>query len=114
MDIEAAAKLERKLVKFVLNTGLAVAVCLMILGVIVNLTGGTSESVSISLLDLYRGKLTWGNWLLGAGIFVLATTPILRILILTSLWILERDWRFVGVSVVVLITLAISIAVGGG
>jgi len=45
---------------------------------------------------------------------VLALTPALRVLALVAIWWRERDWRFVGVALAVVATLAVGIALGKG
>lgn|GEM_PF-584310 len=45
-----------------------------------------------------------------AGIFVLMLTPIVRIIITGWTFSRERDWRYVGISLIVLIVIGISIA----
>ena len=48
------------------------------------------------------------------GVMVLAFTPALRVLALVVVWWHERDWRFVGVALFVVATLAVGILLGRG
>jgi len=45
-----------------------------------------------------------------AGIFALMLTPILRLFITGWTFLTERDWHYVGITVIVLTVIAISIA----
>jgi len=49
--------------------------------------------------------------LMGAGVVVLALTPVARVLVLIGLWVRERDWRFVAVAGVVLVVLGVAVVV---
>jgi len=48
------------------------------------------------------------------GVLVLALTPALRVLAVMLIWWRERDWRFVGVAVAVVATLAVGLMLGRG
>ena len=60
-----------------------------------------AESGAAALLDPYL--------YLYAGIFVLMLTPILRLLITGWTFFVERDWRYVAITTVVLVVIGISI-----
>tara|TARA_B110001454_G_scaffold219191_1_gene251092 strand:+ start:9021 stop:9371 length:351 start_codon:yes stop_codon:yes gene_type:complete len=104
---------DRKLVQFLLRSGLIISMLLMVAGLIVNVSTGHIESVSVGMFELLGESLSLGDRLLGIGVLVLALTPALRVLTLTALWTREKDWKFVGISVVVIIALIISVSLGG-
>ena len=105
---------ERDLVTNLLRGGLALSTLLMLAGVIVSLASGHVRPIAVSMDDLFRGGLSLGERLMGTGILVLAATPAFRVIALLFLWIRERDWRFVIVAAIVIITLSLSIILGRG
>lgn len=48
------------------------------------------------------------------GLLLLMATPILRVLVLSLLWLGEGDWRFAGISATVLGLLILSAVLGAG
>lgn len=51
---------------------------------------------------------------LALGILVLIATPVLRVLGSFVIFLHERDWRYAGVTLIVLLVLAASLLLGGG
>lgn len=86
---------------------------LMLAGLAVNISTGHIESAPVAMFELLSESLTLGNRLLGMGVLILALTPAIRVVTLTILWTRERDWKFVGISIVVIISLIISVVLGG-
>jgi len=111
-DTQAPAS-DRKRVQFLLRSGLIVSMVLMTIGLVININNGHIESVPVAMFDLLNESLTLGDRLLGLGVLVLALTPAIRVLTLTILWTREKDWKFVGISILVIIALIISITLGG-
>ncbi len=109
---ERQSALEQRLIQGVLRVGLALAVLLMLAGVAVRAFEGRTDAPSLPLFALLHGDL--GLVLSGVGVLVLALTPALRVAALLALWIRAKDFRFVGVAVAVLITLAAAVAAGRG
>ncbi len=72
------------------------------------------QARSVKLFHLLSPELTIGDQLLGLGVLILAMTPALRVLTLLVLWMREKDWKFVGISGLVVLMLIISIYLGGG
>ena len=103
----------RHLVQWLLRIGLAISVILMTVGFGVKLATGDQRSASVRLFELGQSMRT-GDRLMAVGILVLAATPALRVVSLVVLWAWERDWRFVTVALVVVLTLASAIAIGHG
>ena len=108
-----ASSLDRKLVQLLLRSGLVISMLLMGAGLIVNISTGHIESVSVGMFDLMNESMLLGDRLLGIGVLVLSLTPALRVITLTVLWTREKDWKFVGISIVVIIALIVSVSLGG-
>jgi uncharacterized membrane protein len=105
--------LVRHVVQWLLRIGLAISFVLMTVGLVMKLATGDQHSASVRLFELGRSMRT-GDRLMAMGILVLAATPALRVVSLVVLWAWERDWRFVTVALVVVLTLASAIAIGHG
>jgi uncharacterized membrane protein len=105
---------DRAAVQFLLRAGLALSVILMMVGLVLSMTlnGGHASANGVPMFDLFKEGVALPERLMGLGIFTLAMTPALRVACLTVLWTHEKDWRFVMVSIIVLITLGFSIAIG--
>jgi uncharacterized membrane protein len=104
---------DRVVVQFILRAGLVISLLLMVSGIVVNLLQGLNEITPVILNDVFNKDLLLGNRLLGLGIFALALTPVARVATLSILWIREKDWKFVMISLVVLVTLIFSITIVG-
>jgi uncharacterized membrane protein len=109
---DAASALEQRLIQRVLRTGLVVAVVLMLAGLVVRTVEGRTDAPRLPLFHLFDGDP--GLVLSGVGVLVLALTPAFRVAVLLGLWIREKDFRFVGVAVAVLITLTAALVAGRG
>ena len=105
--------LVRHVVQWLLRIGLAILFVLMTVGFVTKLATGDQHSASVRLFELGRSMRT-GDRLMAVGILVLAATPALRVVSLVVLWAWERDWRFVTVALVVVMTLASAIVIGHG
>lgn len=86
----------------------------MTLGVVIKCFSGNLEASEVRLFELFDAGLSPGDRIMSIGILVLAATPAFRVIALVLLWTRERDWRFVATAVVVMLTLALAIALGGG
>lgn len=105
---------DRKSVQFLLRSGLAVAVLLMAVGVLIKCVTGNWETPEVRLFELFHAPLSPGDRIMGIGILALAATPAFRVIALLILWTRERDWKFVITALIVMLTLALAIALGGG
>lgn len=105
---------ERFWVQRLLRGGLALSVLLMLAGLGVYVAGGTFSGSAVTPAQIFGGQTPLAECLLGAGILVLALTPVMRVLTLMLLWWRQRDWRFVGVAAVVLCTLTLAVVLGKG
>ena len=52
--------------------------------------------------------------ILTLGILILMLTPILRVIVLSVGWLLEKEWRFAAIALCVLALLATSMVLGTG
>jgi uncharacterized membrane protein len=106
---------DRKYVQFLLRTGLVIATLLMAVGVAMKASAGEWSTPDVRLFDLFRSSgISSGDRVMATGILVLAATPAFRVIALLLLWIRERDWKFVAVAAIVMVTLGLAIAMGGG
>jgi uncharacterized membrane protein len=55
--------------------------------------------------------MTAALWLLNAGLIVLMSTPILRVLVSFGEYVAMKQWFFAGVTVVVLLELTVTVLV---
>jgi len=75
--------------------------------------------VTISALLLAIGLGLWlfdpgrsnALWLLNAGLIVLMSTPILRVIVSFTEYVAMRQWFFAGVTIVVLLELSVTVVV---
>src|SRR4029078_7988619 len=77
----------------------------------------TGVLVSATLLATVLGLcLSWSHmiasaWLLNAGLIVLMSTPILRVIVSFAEYVVMREWFFVAVTIVVLLELSVTVVV---
>ena len=77
----------------------------------------TGVIASATLLAVGLGLWLWGShpiaagWLLNAGLIALMSTPILRVIVSFSEYIVMRQWFFAGVTVLVLLELTVTVLV---
>lgn len=114
MENKKFDSLERFWVQFLLRAGLAISVVLMFIGIAIKVSQGDYNAPGVALFDLFSAGLTLGDRFMAIGVFILALTPALRVLLLMMLWIKEKDWKFVGIAVIVMITLVVSLVSGKG
>lgn len=103
-----------RLVSRVLAVGLATAILLLLTGAVMALAGrGPSPSTMTSVTDLPRalGALEPGGFL-DLGLLVLLATPVARVLALAAGFARAKSWFFCGVSILVLVLLAVSAYLG--
>lgn len=105
--------LERRLVERLLQGGLAVALALLLAGLLLGLGQPGVPPTGLPLRDLPRAGGLPAH-LEGWGILVLGLTPVARVVLLAILWIRERDLRFAAAALVVLAVLAAALAAGMG
>lgn len=103
----------QRVIEWLLRGGLIIAVVLMAIGLGIKIASGADRSPAVKLFSISSAAST-GDQLMAIGVLVLAATPAMRVLALLWIWARERDWRFVGVSCAVVVTLAVSVIVGHG
>lgn len=117
LEMSAADQAEihrvQRIVQVLLRSGLAAAVVLMAVGVTGKVITGVHAAPAVKLFALGDAP-SWPDFCMALGVLVLAATPALRVLALVVLWSRERDWHFVAVACVVVMTLTLAILVGRG
>lgn len=100
----------------VLIVGLALSTALMLLGVGLELARGTPLPEAVAGLGqvLPRVAALRPSGFLTLGLLVLIATPILRVVGSVAAFVYERDWRFAGVTALVLVVMIVSIVLGKG
>ncbi len=96
--------------------GLALSTALMLAGVGLALARGTALPATVAGLGevLPRALALRPSGVLTLGLLVLIATPILRVVGSVVAFIAERDWRFAGVTALVLLVMVLSILLGRG
>ena len=99
----------------VLRAGVMVSACLLILGLALTvITGDTSCPNGV--LDMKW--FLWGDPFLAPshvlflGFLVLIVTPVLRITAYIDIYVMDKDWPFVTLTTLVLLTLFVSFTLG--
>jgi len=100
-------------VKWVLRTGLLVALVLLLVGLVLQLVGGNQHAVEVKMFDLLAPR-PLGERVMAVGVLVLTLTPASGVLAVLFSWARERDRLYVGVGCVVVAVLAASVVVGLG
>jgi uncharacterized membrane protein len=80
---------------------------LLVTGVIIS---ATLLATGLSLW-LSGSHMTASAWLLNAGLIVLMSTPILRVIVSFAEYIVMREWFFVAVTIAVLLELSVTVVV---
>lgn len=111
---DAAPGSDGKRIQLILRTGLVLSMVLMAAGMVLKLLSGHEDAGAVQVRQIFEGGIPVADRLMITGISILSLTPAFRVAALIVIWVRERDWRFVGVAVVVLIVLSIAIALGGG
>lgn len=101
------------LVQVVLRVGLGAALVLLLAGLIVQLATGHHEANPVKMFDLWAPR-SIGERVMAVGVLVLAMTPAAGVVSVVSSWIVERDRRFVGVGLIVVLVLSAAVVVGLG
>ncbi|MDA8366666.1 MAG: DUF1634 domain-containing protein [Actinomycetota bacterium] len=99
------------LVQWVLRTGLVMALALLIVGLIVQMSTSNGQAVQVRMFHLLSTAPA-GTKIMGVGMLVLTLTPAVGVLSVVGSWIRERDTRFVGVGAAVVAVLAAAVLVG--
>ena len=115
IDASTADEVHRvqRIVQVLLRAGLGVSVVLMAVGLAMKVASGSRHSTEVKLFSLTSTGSS-ADALMALGVLTLALTPAFRVIALVVLWSRERDWRFVGVALAVIVTLSVAVVVGHG
>ena len=103
----------QRIVQWLLRAGLAISVALMAVGLVMKIASGSHRSHETKMFALGASGST-ADTVMAIGVLVLALTPAFRVLALVVLWARERDWRFMGVALGVVVTLSAAVLIGHG
>ena len=100
----------------ILKIGVFTSMAFILVGLVLLLTKESNTQVEFlhySINEMLTGLKNFDYYAyLMAGILILILTPVLRILGLLVIYKIEKDYKFVAISIIVLIILAISLALG--
>lgn len=99
------------IVKRVLRSGLALALVLLVVGLVVQLASGHDGANQVRMLDIASAHPI-GEELMGFGVLALALTPTCGVLSVLLSWVRERDRVYVGVGILIVIVLSTAVVVG--
>lgn len=111
----------QKLISRTLRGGVLVSALLLVLGIVglfLSPSSLPSEGRAPSLAELLQAitsgasSIPFPVLLLYAGILVLAVTPLARVLITLLGFAVQKDWKFVALSLIVLLVITVSISLG--
>ena len=77
-------------------------------------TGAIASATLLAIglgLWLSNSHMSMALWLLNAGLLVLMSTPILRVLVSFGEYVVMREWFFAGVTAFVLLELTVTVLV---
>ncbi len=110
---ESSSRGEHRIVQMILRGGLLVASVLMAAGVLLHLISGQAQAPAVPLFAIFSQHDT-GLLLTALGVAVLGLTPMVRVVALVGIWSRERDWKFVGVALAVVVVLTAAVLLGKG
>jgi uncharacterized membrane protein len=117
---QTAAEQERRdlnaIVHRVLMIGLMISTTLMLIGVGLDLFSQRDLPTAVPEVGdvIQRVLVLRPSGFLSLGLLVLVATPIVRVLGSIGAFLYERDWRFVGITTLVLVILLTSLLLGKG
>ncbi len=94
--------------------GLGVSVLLIVFGLVLSLVKQEPISTTVPSLNIVFVQVLslQSSGFLVLGILVLIATPIVRVISSIIAFIIEKDWRFAGITLIVLLTVIASILTG--
>jgi uncharacterized membrane protein len=101
-------------VRFVLVAGMVLSVSVMAIGLVwYAISPGDYPDVSLSPADI-PGEISKGNPIavLDLGILFLIATPLTRVITALVFYLLDKEMRMAGVSVIILIVIGIAVILG--
>lgn len=103
-----------KYVRFVLIVGMVVSVSVMAIGLAAYaIAPGSYQDVSLSPLDI-PAEIGKGNpiAIIDLGILFLIATPLTRVITALAFYVLDKETKMVGVSVLILVVIGIAVVLG--
>lgn len=103
-----------KAVRFVLIAGMVLSVSVMAVGLVwYAVSPGAYQDVILSPTDI-PGEILRGNPIavLDLGILFLIATPLTRVLTALALYLVNKEMRMAGVSVIILVVIGIAVILG--
>jgi len=103
-----------KYVRFVLVAGMVLSVSVMAIGLIwYAISPGDYPDVSLSPTDI-PGEISKGNPIavLDLGLLFLIATPLTRVIAALAFYLLDKEMRMAGVSVIILVVIGIAVVLG--
>jgi uncharacterized membrane protein len=100
----------------ILIAGLILSTALLLTGLILDAINGRSLPTQPVPPGeaLSRALQLRGSGFLSLGLLVLVSTPIVRVLGSAIVFLWERDWRYVAITIFVLLVMLTSVVLGGG
>jgi uncharacterized membrane protein len=101
-------------VRFVLVAGMVLSVSVMAMGLVwYAISPGDYPDVSLSPADI-PGEISKGNPIavLDLGILFLIATPLTRVITALVFYLLDKEMKMAGVSVIILIVIGIAVILG--
>lgn len=113
---DRAAEVEIAISKM-LRIGIVLAGLVIVVGLVLFLVTGDSgypgDTFPTSLLEIWHGMVELKSVaIIEAGLILLILTPVFRVFVSMFAFIHEKDYRFVLISILVLVILAFSFALG--
>jgi uncharacterized membrane protein len=105
-----------EVVHLILIIGLYASVALMLAGVALDLYRSRALPVTVFSLSeaLARTAQLRASGFFSLGLLLLILTPLLRVIGSVFVFAWERDWRFAGVTFLVMVVMIVSVLVGAG
>lgn len=101
------------IVKYVLRTGLAIALVLLVVGLAIQLGTGHDEAIQVRMFELFAPRPI-GERIMALGVLFLTLTPACGVLSVVLSWTRERDRVYIAVGAAVVAVLCAAVLVGFG
>jgi uncharacterized membrane protein len=99
-------------IRFVLLTGMVLSLSMMAIGLLWNMISPSSTNVTMGPWQAVQAMLNGDPiGLIDLGIMLLIATPLIRILVALATFIKGKEWKFVAVSLIVLLVITMAILV---
>ncbi|MBC7108185.1 MAG: DUF1634 domain-containing protein [Methanomassiliicoccales archaeon] len=101
-------------VRLVLFSGMILSVSLLIIGLVAFFLSPPGWSDIAIPIDRIPGEIVKGNpvAILNLGIVLLIATPLMRVIIAFAVFLSEKDFRYAGISLFILLIIGIAVLIG--